>query len=202
MINFKSVRKRRMQTIREGLGRKPIIAGLKGIKEARLTGEAGVKVCFYLTGDIFELRSLAKFCKEQGQMLFAHVDLIAGIAKDGPGMEVLANEVGIDGILTTKGYLVAAAQKAGMLGIQRLFMLDSEALKTGLRMIESSQPDAVEILPALVVPAVRERLLSHELPPMIAGGLVETEEELERIVRPPVLAVSTSRAELWNYERV
>jgi glycerol uptake operon antiterminator len=60
----------------------------------------------------------------------------------------------------------------------------------------------VEILPALVVPAVRERLLSHELPPMIAGGLVETEEELERIVRPPVLAVSTSRAELWNYERV
>ena len=69
-----------MQTLREGLGRKPIIAGLKGIKEARLTGEAGVKVCFYLTGDIFELRSLAKFCKEQGQMLFAH-GLIARIVK-------------------------------------------------------------------------------------------------------------------------
>ncbi|NLL42743.1 MAG: glycerol-3-phosphate responsive antiterminator [Firmicutes bacterium] len=202
MINYRSVRQKRLQSLKEGLARKPIIAGLKGLKEVLRTREAGVKVCFYLTGDIFELRRLAKLCKEQGQMLFAHVDLIGGIAKDGPGMEVLANEVGIDGVLTTKGYLVTAAQKVGMLGIQRLFMLDSEALKTGLRMIQSSQPDAVEILPALVLPAVRERLSPHELPPMIAGGLVETKDELERIVKPPVLAVSTSRSELWNYERV
>jgi glycerol-3-phosphate responsive antiterminator len=37
---------------------------------------------------------------------------------------------------------------------------------------------------------------------MIAGGLVETRSELEQIIKPPVLAVSTSRVELWNYERV
>ena len=63
-----------------------------------------------------------------------------------------------------------------------------------------SQPDAVEILPALVLPSVRERLPGRF--PMIAGGLVETRSELEQIIKPPVLAVSTSRVELWNYERV
>lgn len=201
MIRLERMRKERLLNLKTGLAQKPIIAGLKGISNARFMSEAGIKVCFYLTGDIFELRELAKLCKEQGQMLFAHVDLIGGIAKDAPGMEVLASEVGIDGVLTTKGYLVTAAQKAGLLGIQRLFMLDSEALRTGLRMIHSSQPDAVEILPALVLPSVRERL-PVTFPPMIAGGLVETPSELAQIIKPPVLAVSTSRAELWNYERV
>lgn len=201
MIKKERMRRERLQNLKTGLTQKPIIAGLKGIADAHRTGVAGIKVCFYLTGDIFELRDLAKLCKAQGQMLFAHVDLIGGVAKDAMGMEVLASEVGIDGVLTTKGYLVSAAQKAGLLGIQRLFMLDSEALRTGLRMIHSSQPDAVEILPALVLPSVRERL-PERLPPMIAGGLVETKDELEKVIEPPVLAVSTSRVGLWNYERV
>ncbi|HHT90522.1 MAG: glycerol-3-phosphate responsive antiterminator [Bacillota bacterium] len=201
MINPERVRGERLLAFRSGLAQKPIIAGLKGVDYAPLTAEAGIKVCFYLTGHIFELRELAKLCKEQNQMLFAHVDLIGGIAKDTHGMQVLASEVGIDGVLTTKGYLVTAAQKAGLLGIQRLFMLDSEALKTGLRMVDSSRPDAVEILPALILPSVRDRLPS-KLPPMIAGGLVETRDELDRVLQPPVLAVSTSRVELWDYERV
>ncbi len=198
MSNPERVRHERILRFRSGLAQKPIIAGLKGTNDLHLTSEAGIKVCFYLTGNIFELRELAKYCREKGQMLFAHVDLIGGIAKDAHGMEMLASEVGIDGVLTTKGYLVTAAQKAGLLGIQRLFMLDSEAMKTGLRMINSSQPDAVEILPALILPSVRERL-PNKLPPMIGGGLVETKDELEKILKPPVLAVSTSRVELWNF---
>ena len=201
MISQERIRQERLLTLRAGLARKPIIAGLKGVSEAHRTYEAGIKVCFYLTGHIFELRDLAKRCKEQGQMVFAHVDLISGVAKDEYGMQVLASEVGVDGVLTTKGYLVTAAQRAGLLGIQRLFVLDSEALKTGLRMISSSQPDAVEILPALILPSVRERL-PQKLPPIIAGGLVETMDELVKVLKPPILAVSTSRVELWNYERV
>src|SRR5690554_1941007 len=110
MINPERVRGERLLAFRSGLAQKPIIAGLKGVDYAPLTAEAGIKVCFYLTGHIFELRELAKLCKEQNQMLFAHVDLIGGIAKDTHGMQVLASEVGIDGVLTTKGYLVTAAQ--------------------------------------------------------------------------------------------
>lgn len=201
MINTDRIRQERLLQLRSGLAQKPIIAGLKGSVEVQQTVDAGINVCFYLTGNIFELRELAKQCNSQGQMLFAHVDLISGIGKDAHGMEVLATEVGVHGILTTKGYLITAAKKVGLLGIQRLFVLDSEALKTGLRMIHSSQPDAIEILPALILPSLRQRL-PGKLPPIIAGGLVETTGELEQILKPPVLAVSTSRVELWNYERV
>lgn len=200
MIKKERLRQDRLLKLRSGLAQKPIIAGLKGVEDAALTREAGIKVCFYLTGHIFELRELAIQCREQGQLIFAHVDLISGIAKDSHGMEVLASEVGVDGVLTTRGHLITAAQRVGLLGIQRLFMLDSEAFKTGLRMLRSSQPDAVEILPALSLPFIRERLPA-KLPPIIAGGLVETHEELGRVLKPPILAVSTSRVGLWNYER-
>lgn len=200
MINRDRIRQDKLLKLRANLAQKPIIAGLKGASDARKSAQAGIKVCFYLTGHIFELRELVQQCKGQGQMVFAHVDLISGVAKDSYGMEILASEIGVDGVLTTKGHLITAAKKAGLLGIHRLFMLDSEALKTGLRMLESSQPDAVEVLPAMIFPSIRERL-PNRLPPTIAGGLVETEAELRGLLRPPVLAVSTSRIELWNYER-
>lgn len=194
------IRHEKLLQLRSGLAQKPIIAGLKGLNRVNQAGEHGIKVCFYLTGNIFELRDLVKQCKKQGQMVFAHVDLISGIAKDSYGMEMLALEIGVDGVLTTKGHLITAAQRVGLIGIQRLFMLDSEALRTGLRMLKSSQPDAVEILPALILPSILERL-PQRLPPIIAGGLIETREELQSVLKSPILAVSTSHTELWNYER-
>ena len=123
------------------LAKKPVIAGLKGIEHAQLAAERGILACFYLTGNIFELRELAKICRAKGQMVFAHVDLINGIAKDG-----------------------------------------------------------VEPLPAPILPYIARRL-PRQLPPIIAGGLVETFEELEMVLRTPVVAVSTSQMELWSYRK-
>lgn len=200
MSEREKIRREKLLRLRAKLAKKPIIAGLKGIDNIEQIVDSGVKVCFYLTGHIFELRELVLECKKHGQMVFAHIDLIGGVARDSYGMEMLSLEIGVDGVLTTKGYLISAAQKAGLLGIQRLFILDSEALRTGLRMLESSRPDAVEILPGLVVPAILRRL-PQKLPPIIAGGLVETEEELRGLLSPPVRAVSTSKVELWKFQR-
>ncbi|MDI9441611.1 MAG: glycerol-3-phosphate responsive antiterminator [Firmicutes bacterium] len=199
MLNPDKIRQEKLLQLRANLAQKPIIAGLKGLENMGKIKDSGVRVCFYLTGHIFELRELVRECKAAGQMVFAHIDLIGGVARDNYGMEMLAAE-GVDGVLTTRGHLITAAQKAGLLGIQRLFILDSEALRTGLRMLQSSSPDAVEILPALIVPAILRRL-PKDLPPIIAGGLVETKEELEGILGPPVRAVSTSTVGLWSYQR-
>lgn len=190
----------RLLGLRSRLARKPVIAGLKGLADAEDACQCGVEVCFYLVGNVFELRQIAAGCRQQQQMIFAHVDLIQGVARDKYGIQFLAEELGVDGILTTKSHLVAAARNQGILAIQRLFMLDSEALRTGLRMVESSKPQAVEILPALILPNL-ERRIPKGLPPMIGGGLVETQEELEAILKTPAIAVSTSQKTLWKYRR-
>lgn len=200
MSKIERLREEKLLRFRAALAKKPVIAGLKGIEHVRAAADHGILACFYLTGNIFELRELAQICRDNGQMIFAHVDLINGIARDGHGMMMLANELEVDGVLTTRSHLITAAQKAGLLGIQRLFMLDSEALQTGLKMIQASRPDAVELLPALILPYIAGRL-PQKLPPIIAGGLVETEEELAMVLRTPVVAVSTSQMRLWSYRK-
>ncbi|HHY10895.1 MAG TPA: glycerol-3-phosphate responsive antiterminator [Firmicutes bacterium] len=201
MKNKNRLRRTRLQELKLNLIKRPIIASLMGIEDVYTASEHGVKTCFYLKGDIFELREILDHCKQKNLMLLVHVDLIAGIAKDSCGMEILARELGVDGILTTRGYLISAAQKMGMLAIQRTFMLDSEALRTGVDVLRSNQPDGVEILPALVFPHIGPRL-SGQLPLVIAGGLVETKEQVENILQPPVAGVSTSKKELWNYVKL
>ena len=180
------------------LKRSPIIAGVKSVESAEKAMAAGVSILFFLSGTIFDLKRLVSVRKKETPLVFAHVDLLQGIGKDGSGMRFLARELGVEGILTTRSSLTRAAKQEGLFTIQRVFALDSEALKTGFSVLRSAEPDAVEVLPALILPHIHHRIPVAELPPIIAGGLVETVEELKAILRTPALAVSTSREELWT----
>lgn len=175
-----------------------VIPGVKTLQMLRPALTAQASVLFFLTGTIFTLREAVRHCSEQDALLFAHVDLLQGIGKDPEGMRYLAHEIGVSGILSTRSFLIKAAANEGLLTVQRLFALDSEALKTGLEVIKTSRPDAVEILPALVLPSISHRLPFAELPPVIAGGLLETRAEAEAVLKTPVVAVSASRPELWR----
>ncbi|HHY62487.1 MAG TPA: glycerol-3-phosphate responsive antiterminator, partial [Firmicutes bacterium] len=139
--------------------------------------------------------------KDYGIAVFCHIDLIQGIGKDPAGIDWLADEIGISGILTTRSNLIRAAKASGLIAIQRLFLLDSESLKTAIDIVSSSRPDAVEILPALVLPSLIHRLPVRKLSPFIAGGLVETVPELEAVVSTGALGVSTSKQELWKFAK-
>jgi len=108
--------------------------------------------------------------------------------------------VGIDGILTTHGELVNSAREEGLIAIQRLFLLDSEALKTGIKVIKKNRPHAVEIMPGIILPYLKKELESFSFFPVIAGGFVRTCKEVERIISAGAVGVSTSRKELWNME--
>lgn len=180
------------------LKKKPVIAGVKSVADAVHAVTKNVEILFFLTGTLFDLQELVRTNLDPKPLIFSHVDLLQGIGKDQWGMRFLAKEVGIDGILTTRSHLIKAAKKEGLLAIQRLFVLDSEALKTGLSIVQSSQPDAVEILPALILPHIQQRLPVKDLPPIIAGGLIETIDELRAILKTSVHAVSTSRHDLWS----
>jgi glycerol uptake operon antiterminator len=75
--------------------------------------------------------------------------------------------------------------------------VDSESLKSGARLVQSSNPDSIEILPGIILPFIQESLQQLDLPPIVAGGLIKTREEVDRILAAGAVAVSTSRRELW-----
>ncbi|MGE5577944.1 MAG: glycerol-3-phosphate responsive antiterminator [Syntrophothermus sp.] len=188
----------------ERLKKRPVIGGIKQPEDLPVALEDGLEVLFFLTGTIFDLREMVAETRNRKKLAFVHIDLLEGIGKDRVGVRFLAEEIGVKGILTTRTQLVRAAKEQGLIAIQRLFMLDSEALKTGIHVTSNARPDAVEILPALILPNIIGRLPLAQMPPVIGGGLVETPEELKAILgaRGPggerILAVSTSSKDLWK----
>ncbi len=183
------------------LARHPAIPALRRAAEVDEAAHYGATLIFFLTGTIYELRDVVARAAAAGQQVFCHVDLLQGIGKDPVGMRWIAREIGVNGILTTRSSLIKAAKDEGLVAVQRLFVLDSESLRTGLSVLASSRPDAVEILPALVLPNIIHRLPLDAISPFIAGGLVETAPELEAVLATGALGVSTSKKELWGYTR-
>ncbi|WP_324716602.1 glycerol-3-phosphate responsive antiterminator [Carboxydochorda subterranea] len=176
-----------------------VIAAVRRPDDLRAVQRARLPVVFVLNCTIFDLREMARVCRETRIRCFAHLDLVEGVGKDAAGVEFLGREVGVDGIVTTRSASIRDARRVGLVAVQRVFLLDSGSLGTALSVVRSTRPDAVEIMPALVVPAIVHRLPFADLPPVIAGGLVQTLEELHTVLATPVVAVSTSAHGLWAY---
>lgn len=180
------------------LKRHPVIAGLRRSADVATALQAGVQVLFILGEDIFALRESVARAHQLQRIILAHVDLIKGLGRDEAGLRFLARDLEVDGVLTTRGNLVGPAKREGLLAIQRLFVLDSESLEAGLPSVERAAPDAVEVLPGLILPLITDRLPRTGLPPIIAGGLIRTRAHAEQVLRAGAVAISTGEPTLWR----
>jgi len=186
-----------MQDLRDSFREHPVIASIRNDTDFKYALNSKVAALFILHGDIFNLPRIMKECKEHNKLVFLHMDLIRGIGRDKEGIIYLARKELCNGIVTTKSNLINIAKKEGLIAVQRLFLLDSAALKTGEQLLKNNQPDAVEILPGIAAPYFIEHIYKKLLCPVIAGGLISDKDEIEKLLQKGVLAVSTSRKELW-----
>ncbi len=186
-----------MQDFRDCFKEHPIIASIRNDADLGSALNTQVAALFILYGDIFNLPQIMKEAKNHNKLLFLHMDLIKGIGRDREGVIYLAKKELCNGIVTTKNNLINIAKKEGLITIQRLFLLDSAALKTGEQILKHNQPDAVEILPGIAAPYFIEHIYKKMLCPVIAGGLISDQTEIEKLLQRGVLAVSTSKKELW-----
>lgn len=186
-----------MQDLKKCFKEHPIIASIRNDADFKYALNSKVAVLFILYGDIFNLPRIMKECKKHNKLVFLHMELIKGIGRDREGVIYLARKELCNGIVTIKNNLINIAKKEGLIAIQRLFLLDSAALKTGEQILKHNQPDAVEILPGIAAPYFIEHVYK-ELPcPVIAGGLISDKSEIEELFQKGVLAISTSKKELW-----
>jgi len=186
-----------MQGLRECFREHPIIASIRNDSDFKHALNSKITALFILYGDIFNLPRIMEECKKHNKLVFLHMDLIKGIGRDKEGIIYLARKELCNGIVTTKSNLINIAKKEGLIAIQRLFLLDSAALKTGEQLLKNNQPDAVEILPGIAAPYFIEHIYKDLLCPVIAGGLISDKDEIEKLFQRGVLAVSTSKKELW-----
>lgn len=132
-----------------------------------------------------------------GIPLMLHIDLLAGLTSDEPGLRYLLGHKRIDGIITVRSHLIAAARRMGLAAILRLFLQDGRAVDRGLHIIEQAHPDVIELIPG--VAAIETAAQFRALPiPRIAGGLVRTADLAQRILGSGCRAISTSNEQLWD----
>lgn len=81
--------------------------------------------------------------------------------------------------------------------VQRVFMLDSLALKTLPGQLNVGKPDFIEILPG-IIPRVIGEVAAATSTPVIAGGLIRYKDEVMAAMRAGAAAVSTSSPPVWD----
>lgn len=172
-----------------------IIAAVRTQSEMETALKSRVEVIFDLCSNIISVGENVERAHNAGKKLFVHIDLADGIGKDKYGVVYLRN-IGVDGIISTRVNLIKLAKENGLFTIQRFFVVDSHSIDTTLEGLKSSKADMIEIMPGVMTKVIK-RLKAKIVTPIIAGGLIETGEEIAEIFKCGTFAVSTGKQEFW-----
>lgn len=182
------------QELNQCLRQRPVIAAVSDDKWSEAVCSPA-NVLFYLSANLLSVKDKVSQAHRAGKIIMVHIDLAEGIGKDSAGIAYLA-QCGVDGIISTRANMTQLAKKSGLIAIQRVFALDSKGLDSIDEMIRRSAPHLVEIMPGVICKAISR--FSRSSIPIIAGGLLETPQEVADALSAGAISVSTSCRRLWN----
>lgn len=151
----------------------------------------------YLDTDLLHLKPISQLAKQYDKKILIHTDLIQGLKNDEYSIEYICQEIKPYGIISTRPSVIAKAKKRGLMTIQRIFLLDSQALEKSYAIAEKTQADYLEILPG-ILPAFIRKIANDIDIPILAGGLVTTKQEVNSALSAGAKAVTTSHVALWQ----
>ncbi|MBT1247311.1 MULTISPECIES: glycerol-3-phosphate responsive antiterminator [unclassified Thermosipho (in: thermotogales)] len=175
----------------------PIVPAIRDLRAVERIIPTPVSSVFLLEGDIFKIKNATKILKESGKIVFVHLDLVSGLGRDEASVKLVKEFVGADGIITTRSNLIVIASKLGLMTVQRIFLIDSKAVETGIQQIKKHKVNFVEVLPGLI-PEFIKYIKENIEQPIISGGLVSKKNQVKKILDAGAIAVSTSKEELWD----
>lgn len=150
-----------------------------------------------LNSHIGQLKSIIKMLHENNKKVLLHADLVQGLKSDEYGAQFLCRYIRPDGLVSTRKSVLLTAKKNKLITVQRVFLLDSIALESSYNMMQTIQPDCIEVLPG-VIPHIIQEIHENTNKPVIAGGLIRTKEEAKAAIDAGAAAVTTSKSDLWD----
>lgn len=174
----------------------PVIAAVKNDSGLKRCFESECQVVFILYGNICNIGSIVKQVKEHGKYAFVHADLAQGLSSKEIAVDFIKENTKADGIISTKPLLVKRAVELGLFGVQRTFIIDSLAMTTMKKQIDTFHPDLVEVMPG-IMPKVLKAMRAYTDIPIIAGGLISDKKDIMAAFSAGADAISTTREELW-----
>lgn len=178
------------------IGEFPVIAAIRGNEGFAAAVKSSAKVIFALKSNIFNIAEYAAEAHKADKLIFFHVDMADGVSGDACGLKFL-KESGADGIISTRSNTVRAAKETGLMAVQRFFIIDSQSVRSSIEAVTAFKPDFIEILPGTLSKITASFCGAVDVP-VIAGGLIETKQEIIEALKVGASAVSTSKYELWQ----
>ena len=185
-----------MNSIIRRIEENPIIAAVRREEDVDAAVESQVTTVFLLHADIFNIKLLVDRIRDSNKNVFIHIDFLEGLGKDRKAIDYVTDVIRPDGLISTGSNLIKYAREIGMFAIQRFFLVDSLSYDTTIKAVQSVHPDMIEIMPA-VMPGVISRICRQVQVPVIAGGLIDTKEDIIEILKAGALGASTAKKELW-----
>jgi len=181
------------------LRRRPIIAAVRDEAALGAALASPAAVIFLLSVKLLNLEQLVQRVRREERAAFVHLDLIEGLSKDLHGLRWLAQRARPTGIISTRGSILSAAGSMGLVTVQRLFLLDSQSVRTGLELANNVRPDVVEVLPGILPDAIAD--VWHRCGrPVIAGGMITTGQHIREALESGASGVSVSNQQLWQLD--
>lgn len=176
-----------------------LIASIKNPKSIDQFLQTDIQSAFLLTGNISVIKRYVDLLKKNNRFVFLHIEKIPGISYDREGLKFIAKYVQPTGIVSTKSSIIQSAKKEGMLTIQRLFLIDTDAVQNGLHTVREIEPDLLEVMPALI-PEMISKLKKELKVPIITGGMIQNQQHIDEALKSGAIAVSTGKPWLWNVQ--
>lgn len=170
----------------------PVITKMKELEQFLLTD---LKIAILQDIHISLLKDMMKMLHEYNKIGLVHIEMIKGVSNDEFGTQYLCQHMRVDGIISSKSKIIEMAKKNHVRAIQRVFLIDSKSLERGLEMIEQSQPDIVEIMPAIAYSIFAYIKKTIQIP-IWAGGLVKTIAQADQILASGASAITISNLAL------
>ncbi|MDS0526020.1 glycerol-3-phosphate responsive antiterminator [Clostridium sp. SHJSY1] len=182
--------------IKELLEENPIIAAVKNEEQLDKAVNSDAEIIFVLYGDVMNIKEISNIITSNSKIGIIHIDLVEGFTNKEVVIRYIKEETKFSGIISTKPQVVKAAKKYNLLAVQRFFIFDTLSLNNVKNHL-ISECDAVEILPG-IIPKVIDIIAKYSNKPVVAGGLIETKEEVMEALSSGATCVSTTKKEIWD----
>ena len=150
-----------------------------------------------MSGGVTHLGAYIDRLHRHGKAVYVHVEMIEGLGRDEEAVKFVLEDLHADGVIATKNLLIVKANELQRPSIQRIFAIDTAAVRTSFKTIQKNDPAEIELMPGLMpqmIGLVRKRFPRKTL---ITGGLIHTWGQAEAALHSGADYISTGAQELW-----
>lgn len=166
----------------------PVVSSMKRLEKFI---ETDLVVCILQDIHISLLEHMIKTLHDNNKLALVHIDMVHGISSDEHGAEFLCQRLRADGVISSKTRIIETTKKNKKIAIQRMFLIDSKSIERGIETLQKSQPDIVEVMPAIaykIIPYIKSKINM----PLIGGGLLKTKEDILQGLEAGCMAFTVS----------